>query len=180
MFDNQWKPTDLVNKFIIVYDKISKTCAKQFFNELANKDTIVFWSEKEYRHNEGKLTNNNKILFLVDELITENIFSPECKIKISDYATFLSHGNSAGLSVDNISSIPKEYSIVIRNNWKKLVVTMLLGGLISVGAFATYLAFNEKKQLKISILLEAAKQLCKKDNITLKSFLDGTCRQTRI
>lgn len=180
MFDNQWTTKDLANKFIIVYDKISKPCAKYFFNELVNKDTIVLWSEKEYRHNEGKLTNNNKILFLIDELITENILSSDSKTKISDYAIFLSHGNSAGLIVNNISSIPKEYSIAIRNNWKKLVGTMLLAGLIGVGVYATYLTFNEKKQLRTSILLEAAKQLCKKDDITLKSFLDGTCRKTRV
>lgn len=56
-----------------------------------------------------------------------------------------------------------------------MILTAIATRLIGVTLATTFLTFNNKKKLRYSILMNAAKQLCKDDNIIIKSFLNGVC-----
>lgn len=178
--DNNYTEKFIANKFIIVYDKLTKPIAKYISNEFADKYKIVLWNKKEYLHNEAKTTNSNRILFLNEDLIKENIISNQNQKTVADYALFVSHGNNAALHIKPKASIPNEYLNFVKDNWGKMILTALATGLIGLTVVTTFLTFNNKKKLRYSILMNAAQLLCKDDNIIIKSFLNGACCQTRI
>lgn len=175
MFNNQNTENFITNKFVIVYDKLTKPIAKYISNEFADKHKIVLWNKKDYRHNEARLTNSNRVLFFDEDLIKENIISKQNQKNIADYAVFASHGNNAALYIKENTSIPNEFLDTIKKNWGKMILTAIATGLIGVTLATTFLTFNNKKKLRYSILMNAAKQLCKDDNIIIKSFLNGVC-----
>ena len=145
MFNSENTEKIITNKFVIVYDKLTKPIAKYISNEFANKYKIVLWNKKDYKHNEARLTNGNRVLFFDEDLIKEN------------------------------ASIPNELLDTIKKNWGKMILTAIATGLIGVTLATTFLTFNNKKKLRYSILMNAAQQLCKDDNIIIKSFLNGAC-----
>lgn len=163
------------NEFVIVYDKLTKPIAKYISNEFANKYKIVLWNKKVYKHNEAKLTNVNRVLFFDEDLIKENIHSKQNQKIIADYAIFVSHGNNAALYIKENTSIPDLNTI--KKTWVKMILTGIETGLIGVTLlYTTFLTFNIKKMLRYTILMKAAEQLCKDDNIIIKSFLNEACR----
>lgn len=175
MFNSENTEKIITNKFVIVYDKLTKPIAKYISNEFANKYKIVLWNKKDYKHNEARLTNGNRVLFFDEDLIKENIISKQNQKSITDYAIFVSHGNNAALYIKENASIPNELLDTIKKNWGKMILTAIATGLIGVTLATTFLTFNNKKKLRYSILMNAAQQLCKDDNIIIKSFLNGAC-----
>lgn len=159
------------NEFVIVYDKLTKPIAKYISNEFANKYKIVLWNKKVYKHNEAKLTNGNRVLFFDEDLIKENIHSKQNQKIIADYAIFVSHGNNAALYIKENTSIPDEIINTIKKTWVKMILT----DIATIGV-TLFLTFNIKKMLRYTILMKAAEQLCKDDNIIIKSFLNEACR----
>lgn len=171
MFNSENTEKKITNEFVIVYDKLTKPIAKYISNEFANKYKIVLWNKKDYKHNEARLTNGNRVLFFDEDLIKENINSKQNQKIIADYAIFVSHGNNAALYIKENTSIPDEILNTIKKTWGKMILTAIATGLIGV----TLLTFNNKKKLRYTILMKAAEQLCKDDNI-IKSFLNEACR----
>ncbi|MEE0990532.1 MAG: hypothetical protein UIC45_04365 [Paludibacteraceae bacterium] len=175
MFNSNNTENLITNKFIIVYDKLTKPIAKYISNEFADKYKIVLWNKKDYRHNEARLINRNRVLFFDEDLIKENIISKQNQKSIADYAVFASHGNNAALYIKENSSIPNELLDTIKKNWRKMILMAIATRLIGVALATTFLTLNNKKKLRYSILMNAAQQLCKDDNIIIKSFLNGEC-----
>ena len=56
-----------------------------------------------------------------------------------------------------------------------MILIAIATRLIGVTLATTFLTLNNKKKLRYSILMNAAQQLCKDDNIIIKSFLNGEC-----
>lgn len=110
------KSADLV----IVYDKYTEKVANGISGKLAGKYTCLVQKDTVFKSNKNSYTNNNRILFLVEDLIfdylsmgekTEYVIEDE---GIVSYTFLYSLGNWRGIWVDkekSIKALPKNDKI---------------------------------------------------------------------
>ncbi len=102
---------------VIVYDKKTEKAANGISGTLAGTYTCLVQKDKVFESNKNSYTNNNKILFLSDDLIFQYLGmgkSTEYVIKVDDdfyvYANVISLGNWRGIVVNidkTVKSLPK-------------------------------------------------------------------------
>lgn len=111
MFNNGESEMSNIAKLglIIVYDENSRLFAIDICNDIAHKYSCCVWNGEQFRENEPKLTNRNKILFLDSSLKKEHLGRVDNKIFLDDKekSYFKVRGNQIGIfgffSMDEIT-----------------------------------------------------------------------------
>lgn len=99
MFNNsESEKSEMARKdLIIVCDESTKTVAKDLSNDVAHKYTCCVWNKQQYRDNEPRLTNKNKVLFLDTELKEENLGRVKDEVNLGFMTYFKVRGNQIGI-----------------------------------------------------------------------------------
>lgn len=141
-------------QFIIVYDKVAKPAAKSLYNTVSGKYVCTTWSTGTYKHKEDSLTNKNKVLFLDDSLIEENLCSPSIvSSHITDCVYLIQQNNACGLKLDSekVAVLGDMY----KENWGKFIAGLVAAGLIGVGVMSIFMYLSKKKKMRLKLLLDA-------------------------
>lgn len=165
-------------KFVVVYDKLTKPVAISLRNSLDSKYTCTIWDKKTYIANEMKLSSQNYLIILNEELIVQNLANPNLKpIKYINGIVMLVEGNTLGLKFDPSTS-PKK----LNGNWytylESVVAPMLMipkipiaiPSVIVASLLAQLYLKPIKEKIKLKLFFDAIDKL-KKESLEL--FLNG-------
>ena len=112
-------------KFVIIYDKLTKPMAISLRNSINSKYTCAIWNKKYYEDNEARLTNRNYLIILNEELVYFNLANPRLRqIKYINGIILIVEGNTLGLRYDP-NSAPKKLNDILKDSWKRYLTGVL-------------------------------------------------------
>lgn len=161
-------------KFIIIYDKLTKPIALSLRNSISKeKESCVVWTEDVYNRNECKLTNRNLLVILNEKMIKDHLANPAIKtVHFSDGVILKHEGNTMGIMVDPtvecINILRKRKKIPLYVGLAKYFIWLLIP-YVGVGIYWGKFLHDEKKA-KILLLFEAVEKL---KTETIEKFLRG-------
>lgn len=182
MFENKFakegNQSSIQEKFIVIYDKLTKPVAISLRNSINDKYACAIWDKKCYEGNEAKLTSQNHLIFLNEELVDSNLANPRLKqVKYINGIIMIVEGNSLGFKYDPISS-PGKLTDILVGSWenyllRKLIPVFPLFPTLPVllqPFLAAYLLISEKNKIKLKLFFDAIDKF-KKESLEL--FLNG-------
>lgn len=168
------KQPDLVpEKFIIIYDKFTKTHAVSLRNSIKNY-TCTIWNDKTYKDNEYRLTNRNYLIVLNENIVKENLANPAIKpFNYLDGIDIRIEGNTLGFEF-NSKTCPSQFDN-LKKNWKKYLLSTLgpilvAGGIPGAIILSYYLFCSDKNKIKYKLFFDAINKFKDGD---IENFLNG-------
>ncbi len=113
----------------VIYDDLSKQVAISVRNRLSEKGIkCVIWDDKQFKANEARLSNFNRLLIFNKKIAEEYLGNPSLKLKdLSDYVVYRREGRVASICLKNedldYSELYKQISAPIEN-FKKEVLAL--------------------------------------------------------
>lgn len=100
----------------VIYDDLSKQVAISVRNRLSEKGIkCVIWDDKQFKANEARLSNFNRLLIFNKKIAEEYLGNPSLKLKdLSDYVVYRREGRVASICLKNEDL---DYSEVIQTNF---------------------------------------------------------------
>ncbi len=158
----------------IVHDDVSKEAANGLCNILYNRHNCMTWTKKEFYDNRitsfKTMSNNQKILYLSEELIQENLPKNmwEQHLPITESTSLVCIGNQYGIILDKVEI--EKVPFLSWSEWWKYLISLVSTGILSIAA-ASYLWKNRKKDAvamkKKKLYLDAVSHLVEKNNIKI-------------
>lgn len=159
---------EVVTELLIVYDEISEVAANGLFTKLGHSHNCQRWNEKEFWANKATTSNVQKILFLSDKLIKDNLPKDMWDESVSlTKTTILVHiGNQYGIILEECECDKVPFLTV--KDWWKYLLSLVALGIISLSVAIVLWKKREKdakKMAKTKMYLDAVKHLVEGDNI---------------
>ena len=87
----------------VVYDDLTKQIAISVRNRLSEKGVkCVIWNDKQFKDNEGRLSNFNRLLIFNKKIAEEYLANPSLKSKdLSEYVAYKREGRVASIYLKN-------------------------------------------------------------------------------
>ena len=165
MFTNpERKTNDIPYKFIVVCDEFTKPIAHSISNRAIEQEIeSVVWMEKDYKANEGRITNRNYVLFLNEKNIKVNLADPTITPQqIIPGVLYKKQGHQAGIYNDkNTNSLKMADHIakIFKEDWGFLVLNLLNGQASTVGWL--FWRRIKNKKAKFYLLMKAVEEFNK-------------------
>ena len=166
-------------KFVIIYDKLTKPVAISLRNSMNGKYTCAVWDKKTYDANEAKLSSQNYLLILSEELFEQNLANPKLKpIKYINGIIMLVEGNTLGFKYDPNTS-PKTLNQILYGSWKTyldgviapiLIAVDVLVKIMIIALFAKLYFIPTTERIKLKLFFDAVDKSTKE---SLELFLNG-------
>ena len=159
---------EVVTELLIVYDEVSKVAANGLFTKLGISHNCQRWDEKEFLASKATTSNVQKILFLSDKLIKDNLPKDmwDESISITDNTSLVHIGNQYGIFLEECEC--DKVPFLTGKDWWKYLLSLVAVGIISIAVAIMLWKMREKDAKKIAktkMYLDAVKHLVEGDNI---------------